>query len=231
MGISAASERSHCQQTQNINNLINQTSATEKGTQVSTVPRARRALRHSRRLAPFFISCRPLPRGLWVNMRLLQITSFCLVLFGSRGWTRQKGVFMKLAAHARRHTSGQSLKCHSYPQVASTFVCYTCDWSSSPARGAGWMVVFTIIPGRHTHTYIHTQEERHCQSACRTKQQGCFLGECVCLVSSGGSGVDVSIAGAYFVPNDLRTSRPAPKCQSDPQKSNASKCSSLLWSG
>lgn len=106
-----ASNRSHCQQTQNINDLINQISATEKGTQVSTVPRAQRALRHSRRLAVFFISCRPLPRGLRVNMRLLQITSFCLVLFDSRRWTRQKGAFMKSTAHAHRHTSGQSLKC------------------------------------------------------------------------------------------------------------------------
>lgn len=80
-----ASNSSHCQQTQNINNLINQTSATEKGMQVSTVPRARRALRHSHRLAPFFILCRSLPHGLRVNMWLLQITSFCLVLFDSRG--------------------------------------------------------------------------------------------------------------------------------------------------
>lgn len=68
-----ASNRSHCQQTQNINNLINQISATEKGAQVSTVPR------RSRRLAAFLISCRPLPRGLRGNMRLLQITPFCLV--------------------------------------------------------------------------------------------------------------------------------------------------------
>lgn len=78
-----ASDRSHCQQTQNINNLINQISATEEGTQVSTVPRARQALRHRHRLAVFFISCRPLPRRLRVNMRLLQITSFlfafCLI--------------------------------------------------------------------------------------------------------------------------------------------------------
>lgn len=148
-----APNRSHCQQTQNINNLINQISATGKGTQVSTIPRARWALRHSRWLAAFFISCRPLPRGLWVNIRLLQITSFRLFFIWFLQMNKTKKRVYEISCTCTQ-THKRAISEMPLISAGSQHFCFLHTWLkfiTSPWRWLNGCVYHYPCPS-HTHT-------------------------------------------------------------------------------
>ena len=80
----------------------------------------------------------------------MHLTFFCFFQWSCCSILRNKTKQEYEISSAHTGTHEQSSKCHSYPQVPRSFVCYTCDRSSSSPLSDGWTAVFTFISARHT---------------------------------------------------------------------------------